>query len=1111
MEQYGRPAAKKRTPHVPPPVAFLHPASSKPSTKDVPEVQRGMMPSLRSKPKRNQESESHDQRPEMSARRLGSDGQSLTPRHDSPVAVHKVRPSTASAVKSSSLQFSNAAPQTDSDAPATSVVPALKLRPRTASYIKSMSLGNNDDTPTPPTASLTERRLLADDATPDSAYIALLKEDIKRVHQLLSTDESRTQSSRLLQQRDTLAVPDRICHELAKHNYSTSDGQVVLAKKALERLLSDSLIALMDKTLVDEAKMGGSINQDETSGGGAGMDAGSVYFNSFMTLSRRAEMLKKRVVADSAEKDYLRDQLHVMETRLGEANDELVVFKDTFQKIASERGVGHGWALLRSEVKRGTFSTNDDKQKDERCAALEAQLAELQSTLDQLSQDKADMVVANESLADELRESRALASALDARIESTASATSASMLAMQSQVFALGLASAHGVQLDKAMAHNHDLDRELQAAKAALKKTQADAKATLTEAATTLKTKVEAAHESGRQLLARTQAEWEAKAGDAAQAHEAQLHKADVVHARALTALEGEKARLTDELAAARRQNERDLSCARDAAESQQAAAVGAWTEKLEGKTKALEAAQRQVADHEATILQLKLVVSEQKVTERHEMETAWLTKIAALEAALAQASAKLEAERDKSALALRTEADRVRHVMTQAKSVADELETANLCLAERKRQRDSETQAFEDRERRAAAAIAELTAQVTRLRRDEETNASGNIDLETECRQLHKHNDELVKQMEKMKEKHDVTVSELQLLLQDARNKANEAALALGLLEANKVDLLNKLAVSDASVRQLQRQLTAAKDESQQLEMAAIEQRMQQESRLNERLVVEKRVLQKQQLDMDAETQTLMEEKQLLQTVVRSLNERLGLQLELLASVPKDEKTNKDAWAAAHAAWQRIQERCDDADWQLMHMKARLDEMDTPKVTRARKQAPFSDAIAAGQRAAAVVDQLQNESDSYAAALAKEMQLMKATYEGKLSEATSELKRVQNMRSDHTVTLEEEKLRYLAMINQLQGRCAALEDALAKHMTAKRAEKDEEVDLICKYRVERDTKTKAGYLEALLEARAKACSDEVRRRTEFEESQRASTLRRTDHEDRQRQARLTR
>ncbi|RQM10874.1 hypothetical protein B5M09_008738 [Aphanomyces astaci] len=803
-------------------------------------------------------------------------------------------------------------------------------------------------------------------------------------------------------------------------------------------------------------------------------------------LDLTSRMIQKKCITEAAEKECVQTQLMEVRRQLADAHNDIVLFKDTLDKV---RGPGHGWSFLRSEMHRlggsiahvedanpiDTSASPDDKTEPTKCAGILEQMQALEEKYTTLETQHAELQTAHTKLTKEH---------------------------VTAKDVELNLSN----ELDLGRSRILSLESDLETTNTQLKKASADAKTQIHQAQVSYMSKLDVVGEAARQLQLRLQHEWEARLAEVEQTQQMQLHVMETSHGRALAAQADafsadKQAWDTERLAATHEHSATldQLSRANEALEAEKTRSrtlATDWSVRLEEKSKALETVERQVHALDAANLQLKLAVSETKIAWRHDMETTWLQQIATLEHALAQARAKLDAEREKFHLELQAERDRVHHVVTQAKSVADELETANLCLAERKRQREADQDAFEAREKRAAAAIARLTEELQELQQHKAPASKRNWDAE--CRQLHQHNDELAAQVRGLKEQVDVLSKKKEedlMSLKVQHDKMLQLELAVRVLEASNVDAGHQLAVARASVAELERQLDAAKDECQLMDMAATESRLQQQARLNDRLGMEKRVVQEQLLDLDMATQNLMEEKQLLQQVVTRLNDRLKLQLELLTNVPSNESRNsmtKHEWAEAQAQWQRLQGQCDDADWQLLHMKERLDEMESlmkggpssskhaaaakkrPAMAH-RKQSPFSDAIAAGQRTVAVADKLHQhqspeiESDSYAAALAKEMKAMKDTYEAKLQDLHAELKRVQNMRCEHTARLQrdlaDDKAKYTSMvINMVQ-----LRDGFPLHYG----------------------KAKVAVLEALLECRAKACSDELQRRSTAHNSMR--------------------
>ncbi|RHY78862.1 hypothetical protein DYB38_010634 [Aphanomyces astaci] len=803
-------------------------------------------------------------------------------------------------------------------------------------------------------------------------------------------------------------------------------------------------------------------------------------------LDLTSRVIQKKCITEAAEKECVQAQLMEVRRQLADAHNDIVLFKDTLDKV---RGPGHGWSFLRSEMHRlggsiahvedanpiDTSASPDDKTETTKCAGILERMQALEEKYTTLETQHAELQAAHTKLTKE----HVTAKDVEVNLSN---------------------------ELDLGRSRVLSLESDLETTNTQLKKASADAKTQIHQVQVSYKSKLDVVGEAARQLQLRLQHEWEARLAEVEQTQQMQLHVMETSHGRALAAQADafsadKQAWDTERLAATHEHSATldQLSRANEALEAEKTRSrtlATDWSVRLEEKSKALETVERQVHALDAANLQLKLAVSETKIAWRHDMETTWLQKIATLEHALAQARAKLDAEREKFHLELQAERDRVHHVVTQAKSVADELETANLCLAERKRQREADQDAFEAREKRAAAAIARLTEELQELQQHKAPASKRNWDAE--CRQLHQHNDELAAQVRGLKEQVDVLSKKKEedpMSLKVQHDKMLQLELAVRVLEASNVDAGHQLAVARASVAELERQLAAAKDECQLMDMAATESRLQQQARLNDRLGVEKRVVQEQLLDLDMATQNLMEEKQLLQQVVTRLNDRLKLQLELLTNVPSNESRNsmtKHEWAEAQAQWQRLQGQCDDADWQLLHMKERLDEMESftkggpssSKYTAAakkrpamahRKQSPFSDAIAAGQRTVAVADKLHQhqspeiESDSYASALAKEMKAMKDTYEAKLQDLHAELKRVQNMRCEHTARLQrdlaDDKAKYTSMVINI----VQLRDGFPLHYG----------------------KAKVAVLEALLECRAKACSDELQRRSTAHNSMR--------------------
>lgn len=151
-------------------------------------------------------------------------------------------------------------------------------------------------------------------------------------------------------------------------------------------------------------------------------------------------------------------------------------------------------------------------------------------------------------------------------------------------------------------------------------------------------------------------------------------------------------------------------------------------------------------------------------------------------------------------------------------------------------------------------------------------------------------------------------------------------------------------------------------------------------------------------------------DKERLMKQIILALVQRLRLQLELLSVVPPEIRAahdakgpssasrnlrgstlnellqqfqhhNVDKWRGMYSKWERLQQELDDADWRLVHMKDRLEELclaDPQTITshNVRSQpaasggalsstSPFSDAIAAGKETVPVAEQLKTSASA--------------------------------------------------------------------------------------------------------------------------------------------------
>ncbi|DBA04658.1 TPA: hypothetical protein N0F65_012241 [Lagenidium giganteum] len=320
------------------------------------------------------------------------------------------------------------------------------------------------------------------------------------------------------------------------------------------------------------------------------------------------------------------------------------------------------------------------------------------------------------------------------------------------------------------------------------------------------------------------------------------------------------------------------------------------------------------------------------------------------------------------------------------------------------------------------------------------------------------------------------------------------------------------------------------------------------------ESLEQERKSLEQDRQSLTASLTQVEDEKNLVKQSITLLATRLRWQLELLSIIPIDiASTSKDVvvgrrreqtgtiqeflakfqsqhaeqWRSMQQRWAEIQTEMDDADWQLVHIKNRLEELTLDQLAgiagstgsgrNAFGSCPFSAAVAAGKETLPIAEQLKasiskrmlgtfqcsehpvtdtNQSDgstekpkeddheSFAAALAKEMKAMRERYEAKVDELQEEMRKTQRLRAEAThrlrVELDEEKKRSQQCITQLNERCASLEARLAALQSRYSLLQDQEIELLEKYAGAPSEVVRRETLQALLALIADSCREEM-------------------------------
>ncbi|OQS04654.1 hypothetical protein THRCLA_03141, partial [Thraustotheca clavata] len=950
--------------------------------------------------------------------------------------IIKPRPSTAAPVKSTQpiMNLSNNQVITPRSIPQlikTNTSPLLKARPATAA-----------PTSKPRTPSNT-----SDD------YIQQLQADIKCIYQLLSdpTTLSNGHIHLLLKRRDHFDVPDAIAEKIAGCNNVTT----------MQEILSEGLLALMNAALVDDKPDIVLNNSNSTSA-----PLASVYFSSFLAFSRRVQSLKTKDTANDAEKLKLTASIKEKDHLIQNLKHEIVLFKDTLAKISQQKDPTWNIAKDAWQLSIGTLDSKQIKELEQVVETLTKEnneLKEKQQSFPNVQNEFNDEIV---RLQTNLTSSQNQVASLT---ENTKSIEAANLSLIATSTLNLEISKAKSElnttkdQCNK-LKNKHELDISRLQSKAA-KDIQI------------LENEFETIRRSHKEELQLLQAENVHKENLLRTKYTDLLSRQEVQVASTLQELQSTMEKHQETLA--------ELSSARNICQLERKThsdAMCTWKIKCNDLKTTIEGLEKQIQQRDAMILELQLATSESSIQAaiRVEIESTWHSKVVALEQALAQAAATLQSNQEAFELTLTQEKDANAHLIAQRSSLADELETANLCLAERKRQRDVDQIAFQERERRAAMSIAQLTQEITILRSQCDDKQRADLKqkfdaLQSEVNKWKNAYDDGMKSLQRIKTEYESMKSHqkgLETSVQMLKSERDRAITQIGVLQ-REIHTLHDQLYGDNELIELKKKLKCAEDDTLRLkqeieamEQISIEREKELEKRLNDRLLKERSIVQQHQFDLDGETQRVMEEKQLLKQVITAVNQRLNLDLN--AGMDREK-------------WQSLLHSCSSVDWQLRHMKNQLDELDTPKKSL-RPTTPFSDAIAAGQRTLHVAQQLHNppDTDTYAMALTKEMQVMKSTYEAKIKELQDELKQSQHLHIDATHNfrkeLQEEKTKTTIMIGQWTDKYAQLEARLESIESQWKDDQIGDATIIHEYIKEKDASQQRKWLEKLFQRRQSVC-----------------------------------
>ncbi|OWY99067.1 hypothetical protein PHMEG_00030002, partial [Phytophthora megakarya] len=424
--------------------------------------------------------------------------------------------------------------------------------------------------------------------------------------------------------------------------------------------------------------------------------------------------------------------------------------------------------------------------------------------------------------------------------------------------------------------------------------------------------------------------------------------------------------------------------------------------------------------------------VDDEELQSRHQKEeSAWHQRVSALEHALVAERQNTALFQEQQRKAVIMEQEKAAHAVEQAQAVAAELATANLCLLERKRQREHEQNAFEDR-------VAELVSDRAALESEFNTLRLQHDQLEQTRKQSV---EDAVATENKLLEEIAIMKEELKNLTEIRENLDRALAHALASPRAKSVRLQANLSEQRAELHKAKQKIVILEEQlsrSGSIRTSEIDGKLAQLSARERRSVEEHRDLKKQraaahtervkidkehaELDQQRKSQETVASKQktdhqLLQQIIVLLAQRLQVMMALFdtetATTPVQPPSDDvESWREMHQQWETMRQQLEGVDWTLKDMRNQLEALYREYLGTAlspieKKQSrssslqgfhgpnPFSDAVAAGRDTVPVAEQLKasrllrrlsslpaKDHETFALALAREMAAMKESYE---------------------------------------------------------------------------------------------------------------------------------
>ncbi|KAG3250738.1 hypothetical protein PI124_g4634 [Phytophthora idaei] len=444
-------------------------------------------------------------------------------------------------------------------------------------------------------------------------------------------------------------------------------------------------------------------------------------------------------------------------------------------------------------------------------------------------------------------------------------------------------------------------------------------------------------------------------------------------------------------------------------------ARIEASAQEIERQKTLLEEQAQQIQTLEAKLSRSVPVDDEELQSRQQREESAWHQRVSALEHALVAERQNTALFREQQRKAVLMEQEKAAHAVEQAQAVAAELATANLCLLERKRQRDQEQKAFEEKLKEYTDRVVNLSSEKDALQREIEA-------LRSQYQQLQQVKEqsgyEAAAIEKKLQEELASVRQELKNLTEIRDNLDRVLAHALapprgkpGRHHASLSELRVELQKAKQKIAALEEQLSR----NGSIRTSEIDGKLAQLSARERRVVEEQRGLKKQrvsaraqleteraELDQQRESQEAVECRQkthhtLLQQIIVLLTQRLQVMMALfetepvtvlgalnketaeLNAVAKPASEDIESWRELQLQWENLRQELQNVDWKLEEMCRQLETLHLEYVgvslapLDGEMQSslssllagfhgpnPFSDAVAAGRDTVPVAEQLK-------------------------------------------------------------------------------------------------------------------------------------------------------